>query len=125
METLDLDAMYLGLAAATVGPSLGQWYAGRWFTAGLGIRLASTALVVTALELDRRCHAGCGKEGTYATLAYVGIGGLVVGAVHDIVTAPGAAREYNQKHALTLSLGPTLLRSPGGPAYGLAAHGSF
>ncbi len=118
----DVPAL-VGAALITFGPSFGHAYAGNWLTAGLGRR--AFGLVLTGLGVDEAlgcagsdgpCHAG---EGTLAAgLALVG-----AGAIYDIATAPGAARDFNRAHALQLT--PTTLHAAGGTVPGIALTGTF
>lgn len=95
-------------------PGLGHWYAqdpsGGWFA----LRVA--ALVPLALALS-----GCEDECSgLAGLGYTSLALYTLGALGDIVTAPAAARRYNEEHRALrgLTVAPMLSHHTGGVMLG-------
>jgi hypothetical protein len=103
---------------AMFAPSAGHWYAGTFFTPGMGIRIASGALATGSLFLliASEGEAGEGVEHAF----WLGVIGLGVGAVYDIATAPERARAWNRRHA---PVTPTVLKI--GDGYGAGLVGRF
>lgn len=133
---LDIDSglklVGLGLASGIFTPSLGAWYAGKYWTGGLGLRLAGAAAMVTGLaKMPPWCFDQCTfdekrERDANESLALMGLGlaGYLGGMVWDIAAAPSAAREFNASHHVVLA--PTVLGAArGGPAYGLGIAGGF
>lgn len=111
----------IGLLSTLITPSLGHFYAGDIWTAGLGMRAAGGAVALVGVAQALGCLD------TEDTCNFVGGGGLALtaggvlaaaGAFYDIATAPKAARRYNAKH---VSLVPA---SPGANV-GLSIAGQF
>lgn len=124
------DLIAVGVLSSLVTPSLGHWYAGDYFTTGLGIRLISAATFVGGVAevfasscWDSPCNENTGGAQTGAVLAIMGMIGYGTGTVLDIATAPKAAREYNARHRLVVT--PTLLTPPSGPVMGVGIGGRF
>ncbi len=100
-----------GLAGIAIGPMLGHAYAGDAWNTGLQIRLGSLAVVgVGAVVVVTSClfkpsdPPGCGIGGG---LAVIGLFGLAVGTVFEIVDAPAAARRANARHLQVIpTVGP-------------------
>ncbi len=121
----------VGALASLVAPSAGEIYAGKMFTAGMGIRLASLGVgAIGAAELARCSFplveaGGCsGGAGGGVALFVLGALGYWSGITYDIATAGRAVDDYNQR--LRLRVTPTLIPTPSsGPAVGLAVGGSF
>ena len=117
----------VGVVSSLVTPSLGEWYAGDYVTAGMGIRVASTLVAIVGFgsALCNEIGDGCksGQQSTGAALMLVGGAGYVTGAIYDIATAGSAADSFNRKHALKVA--PTVLTPPSGPVYGLGIGGRF
>lgn len=118
-----------GLLSSLVTPSLGEWYLGKAFTTGMGIRAASavatvvgTAEVLQCIDSETDCH-------TSAAAPYLLFGGLIgyaTGTIYDIADAPREARRYNERHGFSLTLAPTPLRTPSGQAtMGVGIGGTF
>jgi hypothetical protein len=116
-----------GLASSLVTPSLGEWYAGKPLTAGMGIRGASALVTFAGLAESLKCLDADGSCHSDASAGYLLAGGLIgyaTGTIYDIATAPSAAREYNRKHAVTVE--PSLLRTPSGTtSVGVGIGGTF
>lgn len=116
-----------GSAAAIIGPSLGEWYAGHRYTRGLAIRLAGGAtLGVGAVMIaglhdngDRRFEVGEGGVGVL--LAIAGGATVAIGSLIDIHDAPAAVRDHNRTH-LRIGVAPTAIGHRG---QGLALVGTF
>ena len=117
-----------GIAGLVLGPSFGQWYAGRGFTPGLGMRIGGAAAMAVGAWL---AIVAADSEGPTSASGPIGVGAFIGGAVlfvagtvHDIATAKRSARRYNENHA-AVRLVPTLLTPPSGPVMGLGLGGSF
>jgi hypothetical protein len=130
ITALGLGVQSDGVAAAgaivfVLGPSAGHVYAGEFLTTGLGIRLAGAALFTLGAAQSFRCSPDLCQAPGYSTPAiFAGMGVLAVGTIWDIVTAPGAADDYNARHAMAVT--PTALRDArGGVAPGLAFSVAF
>jgi hypothetical protein len=126
------DGMALaGLLAILIGPTTGHLYADRIVNTGLGIRAASASVGFVAFGGLAMCAFGdedddgdhCGWWALAAagsSLVYAG------GTVYEIVDAPRAARAYNRRHGLDLTLAPTAVRAgDGSEAPGLVVAGAF
>ena len=94
-------ASTIGLVGIMVGPTTGHWYSGRIVTWGLGLRVvgavAATVGLIQALE-HGDCHDACGSEPAGVILIPIGLLAFAGGTISDILTARGAAREYNERH---------------------------
>jgi hypothetical protein len=118
-------------AAGSLGiwlaPSLGHWYAGRGWTPGLKWRLGGAgAAVIGMMWFFTDCIGdGCNEDFHPGLFMMLGGGGAFVGGtIHDIATAPEAARQYNLRAAgrvQGLSVRPTV----GAGRAGLALGGRF
>jgi hypothetical protein len=124
-----------GLGVATVGfigtlvtPSFGEWYAGKYLTAGLGLRLLGTTVAAIGVSKLAICFDDCGGEhinnSGAGTAIALGLVTYAAGIVVDVATAPSTVRESNaRRHAV---IKPSILTSPsGGAAYGLGLGGNF
>ena len=91
-RTVGQEAIGIGVLALGITPSFGEWYSERYFTVGMGMRFAGTLIAgVGAIRgacLDLDCSSR--NKGESMLVA----GGLVfaLGAVYDVATARGAAR---------------------------------
>lgn len=117
-----------GLASSLVTPSLGEWYAGKPLTAGMGIRVASAAAEIAGLAEAFKCidaEDTCSSNSNAAGFLIVGgLLGYAAGTIYDIADAPSTAREYNHAHAWHVT--PTVMRTPSGNAQmGVGIGGSF
>jgi len=116
-----------GSLGATFAPSFGHWYAGKFWTRGLGLRAAAsgTALVAAMWALSEcpilASEDECNETDGPAVLMVGAIGLWVYGTIDDIVTAPGRVRAYNKEHAGIVAITPMLRRDGGG----LALTGRF
>lgn len=122
--------MAIGAASMVLGPSLGNWYAGKVGSTGLSLRLggAATAAVGVAMMADGFALFGSGNETEFAAGGLIGLAGLgmvATGAVLDIISAPSAAADYNRRHGAHLALAPIVSHAAGAKQTGLALVGSF
>jgi hypothetical protein len=120
-------AALIGSATFFFGPSFGQWYAGRMLTPGLGLRAGGVGLGYVGLAVlledtldDSSSHD---SGGVGAGLMLGGAALFVVGGIWDITTAGESARNWNERH--TLSVMPTAISTSHGTASGLALTGTF
>jgi hypothetical protein len=116
-----------GLASSLVTPSLGEWYAGKPLTAGMGIRVLSAGVEIAGLAEAFKCWDTdpCSNDNSAAGLLILGgLAGYAVGTIYDIADAPRSAREYNRAHSFQIT--PTVMRTPSGNAQmGVGIGGSF
>ena len=117
-----------GLATSLVTPSLGEWYAGKPLTAGMGIRVASAAAEIAGLAEAFKCidaEDTCSNDsGAAGLLIFGGLIGYAAGTIYDIADAPRSAREYNRMHSWQIT--PTVMRTPSGDAkMGVGIGGTF
>jgi len=125
---------WVGLAGVVLAPSFGNWYAERYFTRGLGVRLVSVAAIVGGFamaggELDLG-YGGWNDHGNTqedkvtpaedmgGLLVLAGAIGFVVGTVDDIFSAPSNMRARNRKLGLELGLAPVVTQHSTGFALG-------
>ena len=118
----------VGLVSTLVTPSLGEWYAGKYLTGGLGLRLVGTAVTAIGVSRFAICFDGCGGQSIdnsgAGTAIVLGLVTYAAGIVWDIASAPSIVRESNAR--LHPVITPSILTSPsGGAAYGLGLGGSF
>lgn len=117
-----------GLLSSLVTPSLGEWYAGKPLTVGMGIRGASALAEIYGIAEAFKCWDDdpCSNDnGTAAVLIVGGLIGYGAGTIYDIVDAPNAARAYNRAHA-TWQVTPTVMRTPSGDMHmGVGIGGAF
>jgi hypothetical protein len=116
-----------GAISSLVTPSLGEWYAGKYLTAGMGIRAASTVVMFAGVAQAISCWDSCSSGQSQDASAMV-IGGLVGyagGAIYDIATAGSAADDFNAKHRVHAMFAPTVLNPPSGPVMGAGLTGTF
>lgn len=124
------DNTLMGTAGALgiwLAPSLGHWYAGETWTRGLSWRLGGTAAMFTGVIWALTCYGDDGEDdsddddciGAWVLLAG-GAGAFVGGTVHDISTAPAAARRANERRRaeLQFTVAPTLGHNRAGFAVG-------
>lgn len=120
-----------GALSSLVSPAAGEIYAGKLFTAGMGIRLVSLGVAyLGAVELTScsfplveagRCNGDAGSGIALFLLGGLGFGG---GIAYDIATAGRAVDDHNQR--LRLRVTPTVIpTTSSGPAVGLGITGSF
>lgn len=112
-----------GCAAIVLGPSLGDWYAGKGWSTGLGLRLggaAALALGVVSFYSPEPSSSSFSlfqpSAGT-AVFLVAGAGMIVAGTALDLRDAVVATRAHNRH---TLGIAPLV-----GPMSGLSLAGSF
>jgi hypothetical protein len=109
----------VGGGIALLGPTAGEWYAGKPFTRGLAMRGAGTAIAFSGA-----LFAGEGGNDTYALGAGItGISLFFLGTVDDIAQAGKATDGWNARHHLQVA--PTELPTAHGRAPGLSLAGTF
>ena len=122
------DLVGVGLLSSLLTPSLGEWYAGKPLTAGMGIRLASAGVELYGLAEAFKCWDSCtsSDNNTAGVLVVGGLIGYAAGTIYDIADAPSSAREYNRAHSWHATVTPTVMRTPSGNAQmGVGIAGSF
>jgi hypothetical protein len=119
-----------GVVSSLVTPSLGEWYAGKPLTAGMGIRAASAVVTMVGIAESLECldfegsDTSCHSDDSAGLLVAGGLIGYATGTIYDIATAPRAAREYNRAHAITVQ--PSVMRTPSGTTtMGVGIGGTF
>lgn len=129
----------LGLGVMYVGPSTGQWYAGRVGGIGLATRALGAGLLYTALTkystegndclgyTDQQCADAEAQwrhdEKVAEILGWTGIGLWVGSTLFDFVMAHQAANAWNREHQLAVT--PTVIPAAGGPTPGLTLQLTF
>ena len=127
-----------GVAVTTAGPSLGHAYAGDPWTAGLAIRgggavafATGTVIMLRNFKANDNCRdsspSTCDFTGAMVGGGVAGVGLLAIGAgaALDIATAPGAAKRWNERHGVTMSVTPTLVSGREGTTTGIGVVGTF
>ena len=129
----------LGLAGMYIGPSTGQWYAGRVGGIGLASRALAAVLIVKGFTkadqqgydclgyTDAECAAAEARWDHDAkvgeTMIWSGLALWVGSSVFDVVMAHRATTAWNRDHQLSLT--PTLMPATGGRATGLSLQLTF
>ena len=110
--------MGAGVAAMVFAPSLGDWYAGKWWSHGLELRLAGGAAFAlgAGMFVNSAFSSDSGGAAVGGGLALAGGAAIVVGTGYDVWDAHNAAREHNSRRRLAVV--PTASR-------GLAVVGTF
>jgi hypothetical protein len=124
--------LWAGLATSVVTPSLGNWYAGRWLTVGMGIRVASGGFIAYVAGTQRQ-DIQCGDSATPKTckqltntgMTLLGVAAIVFvgGAAYDFKTLPDDIDAYNRKHRFQFQ--PMVTPSPTGQGALLGIGGTF
>ncbi|HWO22230.1 MAG TPA: hypothetical protein VNO30_25905 [Kofleriaceae bacterium] len=112
-----------GAVGVWIAPSFGHWYAGKYFTRGLGMRLGAGAVVVlgalVALGEDPISygHDDPPEEDGEAVIGpaimIAGAALFVAGTIDDIVQAPGRVARINRERA-GLAVAPLLAPNTAG-----------
>jgi hypothetical protein len=110
---------YLGLGMIMFGPTLARLSVGEVGGVHLGVRLGGVALIELAAATRKPSSE---PDDRAAMLAATGVGMIVIGAITDIATSPGAVRRWNERHALGVV--PATV-TPAGLAPGLSLTGRF
>jgi hypothetical protein len=124
-EVFNDPLLYTGLGLAAVTPSLGQFYAGEWFTPGMAVRIAAAGLAVyavnneeTTVTCDTASTTGsmC-KQLKGAGVALIGVAaiGFIGGMWYDALDAGDAVNRWRSRHGIMVA--PT--------TNGVALGGSF
>jgi len=121
--------MAIGGVSMVLGPSLGNWYAGKAGSTGLALRLggAATSAIGVAMMANGFGLFGGGNDNEFGAGLMIGAAGLgmvATGAVLDIISAPSAAADHNRRHT-SLALAPIVSHAAGAKQTGLAVVGSF
>jgi hypothetical protein len=113
-------ALVAGATAVIVGPTTGHAYAGRTWSAWLGVRLLAIAAPFVGYGIDRIMGKGNGDFDLPATVYgfFAGVGIYAIGTVGEIASAPYAAVDANREAGGHVSIVP--LRVRGGVTPGLA-----
>ncbi|HEX7700923.1 MAG TPA: hypothetical protein VF403_09380 [Kofleriaceae bacterium] len=124
-QTNDRETM-VGLASSLVTPSLGEWYAGKYLTVGMGLRAAGALAMIGGIAYSYCNDSGsqCSETLGHGLLA-VGLIAYGGGIIYDIVMAPSAVDAYNTSHRVRATIGPAVLTPPSGPVMGVGLGGSF
>jgi hypothetical protein len=114
--------LYTGLGTSIVTPSLGHFYAGKFFTVGMGIRAAAAGLAAYGVSQnqDQPCDVDPNQNcptltGTGFTVLALAAIAYIGGVAYDVRTTPDSVERYNKFHA---QLVPTVTRGGGGLALG-------
>ncbi len=117
--------MVAGCAFTLLGPSLGNWYAGKPLSTGLEVRLLGVAGTGLGLSMF---VAGLFESGPTALIGagigLAGLGTVALGTVLDVIDASSSARDYNRNHH-HLAIAPMISRTPTGQQTGLSLGGVF
>jgi hypothetical protein len=115
---------WAGLVSSVFTPSLGEWYAGKPLTVGIGIRAASAGILFAGIGQWNSSNDEKKGDGGAGLLVLTGIVGYAAGAIYDIADAPRAAHAYNRTHSWQVA--PTVLHTPSGDTHmGIGIGGSF
>ena len=125
-EIANEPLLYTGLATSVITPSIGEWYAGQWWTWGMAVRAAAAAFGITALATQQETVA-CEDSSAYGQtcheltgpgLALAGVAAIayIGGVAYDVITAPDAVDHYNSSHFMVT---PAVLPSPSGAVPGV------
>ncbi len=104
---VNMPLLWAGLGSSLITPSLGQWYAGKWFTPGLGIRIAAGAVAAYAIlehsQTERCLDSVEPRECTGLTgdaIPFLGVAAIawVGGAALDFRDIPQSVAAYNRAH---------------------------
>jgi hypothetical protein len=119
-----------GLIGVVLAPSFGNWYAGRYLTRGLGMRLGGMAMLTVGAVMALGDLAGGYGHGdppppedsrSDAVMAALVIGGLALtafGTIDDIVSAPANVRKKNRERGYDVGLAPVVTQRSAGLALG-------
>jgi len=126
-----MPLLWTGLGTSVVTPSLGNWYAGRWLTVGLGIRVAAgglAAYVAATQRQDHQCDTATSmtcQQISNNGMTLLGIAGLVYvgGAAYDFKTLGDDVDAYNAKHRFQWA--HVLTPCPTGSGAGVGIGGAF
>ena len=127
-----MPMLWTGLGTGVLTPSLGNFYAGKYLTIGMGVRVAAggfAAYVAATQRQESQCRDSsvpktC-EDITNTGITLLGIAGIVFvgGAAYDFKTLPDDIDEYNAKHGFRWS--PTVTPAPSGQGAVLGIGGEF
>ena len=124
--------LWAGVGSAVVTPSLGNFYASKWLTVGMGIRVAAggfAAYVAASQTQTIQCPDSSTPKScdqiTNTGMTLMGIAGIVfiAGAAYDFKTLPDDMRAYNAKNAFQWA--PVIAPPPSGSGALLGIGGAF
>lgn len=125
--------MYTGLASALITPSLGQIYAGEYFTVGMAARVLGVGLGTYGLMHYTQvtpCDAAHAVSDTCrhidsGAIPFLGLAAIafVGGMAYDVADASSAVQRWNERHGFTVA--PMLVPASDGPAPGLSIVGQW
>jgi hypothetical protein len=105
--------LYTGLVTAALAPSLGEYYAGEYFTPGLAIRVASAGLAVYAVQNEKMTTTCLDQPnaGTPCTtlkgagVAMIGVAaiGFIGGMWYDTLDARDAVGRWRARHGVVVA----------------------
>lgn len=112
-EVFNDPVLYTGLGLAVVTPSLGELYAGEWFTPGMAVRIASAGLAVYAVR-NEEATVTCDTAATFgetckqlkgAGVALVGVAaiGFIGGMWYDALDAGDAVARWRKRHGIVVT----------------------
>lgn len=119
----------IGAIGTLVAPSFGHWYAGKYFTRGMGMRVGALGLVmVGAVVALAECPLTFGHDDvedddcddSFGAATFILLGGaalFVAGTVDDIRTAPRRVRRHNEAIS-SIALAPIVTHQSAGLALG-------
>ncbi len=120
--SVNLPLFFTGVGTSIVTPSLGQIYAGEYWSYGMALRGGAAAFAAIAILGERHtvaCDNGIDKNckdlnGT--GIAFLGLAAIafIGGMAYDVMDAPEAAARANQAAQFSVSLVPTVLPHGGG-----------
>ena len=125
-EPFNKPVMYAGLGLAAITPSLGEFYAGEYFTPGMAIRIAAAGLATYALTSETEtvtCDTASGPADPKCTqlkgagVALMGVAaiGFIGGMWYDSLDAGDAVDRWRARHGVVVT--PT--------SNGIALGGTF
>lgn len=112
-EVFNDPLLYTGLAMSAVAPSLGEYYAGEWFTPGMAIRIASAGLAVYAVRNEEEtvtCDIATMSGQTCRQLKGAGVAmiglaaiGFIGGMWYDALDAGDAVNRWRARHGIMVA----------------------
>ena len=118
----------LGVVGSAVAPSFGNWYAGKFFTRGLVVRLGGMAAFAAGISLlepidfgwdhNESPEADSSNENVGGLLLVAGLLGFVIGTIDDIASGPGYVQKRNREHGYVFGLAPVVTQHSTGFALG-------
>lgn len=113
-QPFNRPVMYTGLVLAAVTPSLGEFYAGEYFTPGMGIRIAAAGLATYAIQeqtelatCDTASNATVPKctQLKGAGIALIGVAaiGFIGGMWYDSLDAGDAVDRWRSRHGIVVA----------------------